>query len=289
MLRLPKLRVRDFVIKRPIRLLVLLVLVGTVIALRVNSKAQETGEATFFASTSLTIYAEPSINSDQVGTLQLGQASPVIGRNAIGTWYQVELNNTSGWVCAEFGISNNVTAEVPITSDRNEDCNGKVIDSDSRVDTLREDIRSWPVHVDEILDFSVQYPPDWFLTAATSTADGSSTTLANFNFVDADPIETTAVYTQGGTKIEFGNHPVPYNPGQDLVVWVQENFLSEHRVVISEKVVENGQFTGIQLQVTDEDGLLRLGVFFPRNGIVFLVWAIPETPEVQTILSTLQI
>ena len=148
----------------------------------------------------------------------------------------------------------------------------------------------WLEHNDRVLNFSVRYPSGWFLYPAKSVVTGGSTILASFDVERASPDETAAVYQAEGAKIEFGNHPVPYDGSQDLRRWALENFFQSRTYAVgAEFPVDIGTFHGVRLKVTDDDGLTGIVFLIPRGKTVFIASGVPANPQVDIVLSTLRL
>jgi uncharacterized protein YgiM (DUF1202 family) len=62
----------------------------------------------------LNVRVLPNAASVVLDVISLGQVYPIIGRNAANTWWQINVNNTLGWVNSSFVAASN-TAGVPIT------------------------------------------------------------------------------------------------------------------------------------------------------------------------------
>lgn len=66
------------------------------------SPQQPTTGYTVTAFTNVNIRSQPTTNSAILGTLRSGQSAQVVGRNSAGTWWQINVNNSVGWVSAAY-------------------------------------------------------------------------------------------------------------------------------------------------------------------------------------------
>lgn len=56
--------------------------------------------------------------------------------------------------------------------------------------SINPTVDNWIQHTDRVLNFSIRYPPGWYLYPASPEGFGSHTILTNYDTVTADPDET---------------------------------------------------------------------------------------------------
>ena len=152
-----------------------------------------------------------------------------------------------------------------------------------------EPAEGWSKHDDQALQFSIRYPPEWFLYPASSEDSAAHTILTNFDLIGAEPDETGSIYLAGGIRVEVGEHPSLYDETESLTEWAKENFFGEGDKIEAESDVINGEIAGKRLEFLDGSGIRWIALLYPRDRSVLILLAGPAGNDVELVLSTLRL